>query len=92
LSSTTCLVSRGTHQGEASTCHRVGVLGQAPHAQHAVVGLHYYVAILRVRKDAVCLDELLGEPVVQPLEHKGAEAGARAAGDGVQQHEAFQRV
>jgi len=74
------------------THHRVGVLRQPSQAQQAVVGLDDDVAVLGVRKDAVRLDELLREAVVEALEHEGAQAGAGAARNRVQQHEALERV
>jgi hypothetical protein len=77
---------------EASTHHRVGVLRQAAHAQQAVVWLHDDVALLRVGEHAVRLYELLGEPVVESLEHEGAQTRAGTTSNRVQQHEALERV
>jgi hypothetical protein len=72
---------------------RVGVLREPAHGQHAVVRLHDDIAgELRVREDGVRLDQLLGKAVVEALEQEAAHAGARAAGDRVQQHEALERV
>ena len=45
-----------------------------------------------IGEDGVGLDELLGEPVGEPLEDVAAHAGPGAAGDGVCEDEALQRV
>ena len=73
--------------------HAVRVEGKSLESQQGVVGLHHHVAVqLLVGEDRVGLDELLGELVVQLLEQVGAHAGACAARDRVQEHEALQGV
>jgi hypothetical protein len=72
---------------------RVGVFGQPPHREHAVVRLHDDVTgQLRVREHAVRLDQLLGEAVVEALEQEAAHSRPGAASNRMQQHEALQRV
>ena len=95
------LLERGVHYVQAIGCNfgqgavvehddRVGVLGQTAHTEQAVVGLDDDIAILGVGEDAVRLDELLGEAVVEALKHVRAQAGAGAAGNRVQHHEALE--
>lgn len=53
---------------------RVGVVREPLERQERVVRLHDHVALLRVRKDRVGLDQLLRELVVQPLEQERAQS------------------
>ena len=85
-------ICKYTGQVHWTAYHGVCILRQPSHAQQTVVWLDHYVAVLRVGEDTVGLDELLGEPVVEAFEHVGAETRARAASDGVQHHEALERV
>ena len=66
-------VGRDVRQSAVVENHyRVGILRQPPHRQHTIVGMHDDISgICRVWEHGVCLDDLLGEPVVQPLEQKG---------------------
>jgi hypothetical protein len=68
---------------------RIGVVRQSFQREEGIVRLHDDVALLCVGKDGIRLDELLGELVVQPLEYERAETRARAAGDGVHEHESL---
>ena len=68
---------------------RIGVVRQSFQREEGVVRLHDDVALLCVGEDGIRLDELLGELVVQPLEYERAKTRARAAGDGVHEHESL---
>lgn len=71
----------------------VCILDEPTHGEDAVVRVDDDVAgAACVGEDGVGLDDLLGEAVVEAFEEKRAEAGAGAAGDGVQQHEALEGV
>ena len=65
---------------------RIGMVRQSFKREEGVVRLYDDVTLLCVGKDRICLNELLRELVVQPLEHKRAKTRARSAGDGVHEH------
>lgn len=87
-------LSSDVRQGAVIQHHdRVGVLRQAAHGAQAVVRVYYHVSgVCGVGKYRVRLDNLLREPVVELLEEERAQARAGAAGDGVEHHEALERV
>ena len=69
----------------------IGIFSQTSHREQRVVGLHHDVAgVLRVGKDRVRLDQLLGKAVVETFEEKRTQPAACAAGYRVEKHEALQ--
>lgn len=73
--------------------HRVRILRQPPHRQHTIVRMHDHISrVRRIRKNAVRLYNLLRKPIIQFLEQERSQTRARTTSDGVQHHEAFQRV
>lgn len=73
--------------------HRIRILHQPSHRQHAIVRMHNHIArVRRIRKHRIRLYNLLGEPIVQPLEQKAAQTRSRSASNRVQHHEPFEGV
>ena len=70
---------------------RIGMVRQPFKRQQRIIRLHDDVALLRIGKDRIRLNKLLGKLVVQPLEYERPKTRTRAAGDRVHEHESLQR-
>ena len=62
--------------------NRISILRQSSHREDTVVRMNHDVAcVCRVWENRVCLDDLLGEAVVEPLEEERAKTGPSSSGD-----------
>lgn len=87
-------ISRNMRQRPIIQHHnRIRILRQPPHRKDTVVRVHHHITrVRRIREHGIRLDNLLGEPIVEPLQEEAAQAGARAARNGVQHHEALEGI